>query len=189
RQAGATVLCGGKRRDDLGGFFFEPTVLTNVTHDMAIMKEETFGPVMPIMVVESEDQAIELANDSEFGLTASVWSGNLERSEAVARDVRAGTVTLNDCLITHAIPQVPWGGMGHSGIGRSHSQFGLMDLVNIKHISIDGAGGPHRLWWHPYGPSRVATARGGLKFLHSGIIGKPLGLLSFIGNMFSKPKK
>jgi succinate-semialdehyde dehydrogenase/glutarate-semialdehyde dehydrogenase len=92
-------------------------------------------------------------------------------------------------LITHAIPQAPWGGLKKSGFGRSHSHFGLLDLVNIKHINLDSCGGPHRLWWHPYGPSRVATARGGLKFLHSGIVGKPMGLLSFLGNMWLRPKK
>lgn len=185
---GAKVLCGGNRRDDLGGFFFEPTVLVNVTHDMRIMTEETFGPVMPIIIADNEDEAVELANKSEFGLTASVWSSNTHRAEAVARDLRCGTVTINDCLVTHACPQVPWGGLGKSGFGRSHGQFGLLDLVNIKHVSVDSAGGPHRLWWQPYGPSRVATARGGLKFLHSSLAGKPLGLLSFVGNMWAKPK-
>jgi succinate-semialdehyde dehydrogenase/glutarate-semialdehyde dehydrogenase len=189
REAGATVLCGGRRRDDLGGFFYEPTVITNVTHDMEIMTHETFGPVMAIMTVETEDEALELANDSEYGLCGSVWGNNLERMEAIARDMHVGTVTINDCLITHAVPQVPWGGTGKSGIGRSHSQFGLLDLVNIKHINTDTAGGAHRLWWHPYTASRIATARGGLKFLHGDIIGKPLGLLSFLGNMFRKGKK
>lgn len=189
RQAGAKVLCGGRRRDDLGGFFYEPTVITEVDHTMEVMKEETFGPVMSIMVVESEDEAVELANDSEYGLCASVWGNNMTRMEAIARDLNVGTVTINDCLFTHAVPQVPWGGMGESGVGRTHSHLGLQDLVNVKHISTDSAGGAHRLWWYPYGPSRVATARGGLKFLHGDIVGRPMGLFSFIGNMFTKPKK
>jgi acyl-CoA reductase-like NAD-dependent aldehyde dehydrogenase len=189
RAAGATVLCGGKRRDDLGGFFYEPTVLTNVDHSMEIMREETFGPVMPIMVVETEDEAIEKANDSQFGLSASVWGANIGRAEAIARDLSTGTVTLNDCLITHSMPQVPWGGLRQSGIGRSHGQFGLLDLVNVKHISIDSASLSPRIWWHPYGQSRVATARGGLKFLYGGMLAKPLGLMSFVGNMFIKPDK
>jgi succinate-semialdehyde dehydrogenase/glutarate-semialdehyde dehydrogenase len=189
RAAGATVLCGGQRRDDLGGFFYEPTVLINVDHSMEIMREETFGPVMPIMVVETEDEAIEKANDSQFGLSASVWSANIGRAEAIARDLSTGTVTLNDCLITHSMPQVPWGGMRQSGIGRSHGQFGLLDLVNVKHINIDSASLSPRIWWHPYGQSRVATARGGLKFLYGGMLSKPLGLMSFVGNMFIKPNK
>lgn len=189
RQSGAQILTGGKRRDDLGGFFYEPTVLTNVNQTMDIMTEETFGPVMPIMVVDTEDEAVAKANDSDFGLCASVWAGGLSRAEAVARDLQVGTVLINDCLVSHAMPQVPWGGLKKSGFGRSHAQFGLMDLVNIKHINVDSAGGSHRVWWYPYGPSRVKTARSGLKFLHGTFpLGKIKGLCGFVWNLFKKAK-
>lgn len=189
KAMGATILCGGSRRDDLGGYFFEPTVLTNVTQGMDIMQKETFGPVLPIMVVDTEDEAVELANDSEYGLCASVWASGLTRAEAVARDLNVGTVILNDCLVSHAFPQVPWGGLKKSGFGRSHSTFGLLDLVNIKHISIDGSGGSHRLWWYPYGQPRVQVARGGIKFLHGGLFTKIKGLFWFLGNLFAPIKK
>src|SRR5262249_42705953 len=139
---------------------------SEVTHSMEVMHKETFGPVMPIMIVDSEDKAIELANDSEFGLTASVWSRNIPRADAVARDLNVGTVYVNDCLFSHAVPQLPWGGLKKSGFGRGHASFGLLDLVNIKHINVDGAGGPHRLWWYPYGPNKIKTVKGGLKFFH-----------------------
>ncbi|HEY9679622.1 MAG TPA: aldehyde dehydrogenase family protein [Drouetiella sp.] len=189
RANGAEILTGGKRLDELGGFFYSPTVLTNVNHSMDIMTQETFGPVMPIMVVDTEDEAVIKANDSEFGLAASVWAGGLSRAEAVARDLHVGTVIINDCLVSHAMPQVPWGGLKKSGIGRSHSQFGLMDLVNIKHISIDSSGGSHRVWWYPYGPSRVKTARSGLKFLHGTFpLGKIKGMFGFMWNLFRKAK-
>jgi acyl-CoA reductase-like NAD-dependent aldehyde dehydrogenase len=189
RSMGAKVLCGGNRRDDLGGYFYEPTVLTGVTHSMDIMMKETFGPIMPIMVVESEDDAVALANDSEYGLTASVWSPNLVRAEAVARDLVVGTVLLNDCLFSHASPQVPWGGLKKSGFGRSHGTFGLIDLVNIKHICTDGAGGSNRIWWYPYGQTRVNTARGGIRFLHGSSLWTRLaGLTEFAGNMFKRPE-
>ncbi len=183
KDAGARVLCGGKRRDDLGGYFYEPTVLTDVRHDMTVMTEETFGPVLPVMVVDSEDKAVELANDSEYGLCASVWSRNLGRAEDVARDLDVGTVFINDCLFAFACPQVPWGGLKKSGFGRSHSYFGLLDLVNIKHVTIDAAGGPGRLWWYPYGPARINVARGGLGFLHGSSPWKTLsGLGRFLLN-------
>ncbi|HEY9784051.1 MAG TPA: aldehyde dehydrogenase family protein [Candidatus Obscuribacterales bacterium] len=188
REMGATVIAGGNRRDDLGGFFFEPTVLVNVNHNMDIMRRESFGPVLPIMIVETEDEAVELANDSEFGLTGSVWTKNLPRAEAIGRDLNVGTVLINDCLFSHASPQLPWGGLKKSGFGRSHSTFGLIDLVNIKHINLDAAGGPHRMWWFPYGQPRVKTVRGGLKFLHGSFFGRIPGFFSFIFNMFRKAK-
>ncbi len=189
KAAGARVLCGGNRRDDLGGYFFEPTVMTDVNHKMEIMTVETFGPVMPIMIVNSEDEAVMLANDSDYGLAASVWSPNLRRCEAVARDLNTGTVLMNDCLFSHASPQVPWGGMKKSGIGRSHGQFGLLDLVNIKHICTDSAGGGNRVWWYPYGKTRVKVAQGGIKFLHgSNVLTKLKGMFDFVGNLFKNPR-
>jgi acyl-CoA reductase-like NAD-dependent aldehyde dehydrogenase len=189
RAQGAKILCGGNRRDDLGGFFIEPTVLTEVNHSMDIMTEETFGPVVGIMVVDSEDKAVELANQSDYGLTASVWATKLSRAEAVARDLNVGTVLINDCLFSHASPQVPWGGIKKSGFGRTHSYFGLLDLVNIKHISVDSAAGALRLWWYPYGPSHIETARGGLEFLHGSFPFEKLkGLYKFATNLFRKAK-
>lgn len=186
---GAKVLAGGRVREDLGGFFFEPTVLTDVTHDMKIMKEETFGPVLPIMVVDSEDQAVELANDSEFGLCATIWAGKLARAECVARDINVGTVLINDVLFSHAVPQLPWGGLKKSGFGRGHSVFGLHDLCNIKHISIDSASGAHRVWWYPYSKSRIKLAQGGIQLLHGGLGKRTSGLVDFVSNMFAKAEK
>lgn len=187
--AGARLLCGGKRRDDLGGYFYEPTILAEVNHSMKVMTEETFGPVLPVMVVDSEDAAVELANQSDYGLCASVWSRNLGKAEDVARDLEAGTVFINDCLFSFACPQVPWGGLKKSGFGRTHSYFGLLDLVNVKHITIDAAGGGHRLWWYPYGSSRVERARGGIQVLHGSFpFGKLAGLGRFLYNCMRRAK-
>jgi succinate-semialdehyde dehydrogenase/glutarate-semialdehyde dehydrogenase len=187
RDAGAKILTGGRKPDDLPGFFYEPTVITNVNHSMPVMREETFGPVLPIMVVDTEDEAVDLANDSEFGLCASVWGKNLKRAENIARDLQVGTVTINDCLFTHAAPQLPWGGLKKSGFGRSHSQFGLLDLVNIKHINID-APGTSKLWWYPYGLNRMKTIRGGVQLFHGSLGAKIKGFFEFLGNMFKNPK-
>lgn len=186
---GATALVGGKKRSDLGGYFFEPTVLTGTTHKMKVMTDETFGPVMPIMVVASEDEAVELANDSQYGLTATVWAGKLNRAECVARDLNVGSVLINDCLFSHAAPQLPWGGLKKSGFGRSHSQFGLYDLCNIKHISIDSAGGAHRVWWYPYSKSKIKMAQGGIQLLHGKLSKRTSGLVNFVGNMFENQEK
>ncbi|MBI4533534.1 MAG: aldehyde dehydrogenase family protein [Candidatus Melainabacteria bacterium] len=186
---GARVLAGGRRRHDLGGYFYEPTILVDVNHSMTIMREETFGPILPLMIVNSEDEAIELANDSDYGLSASVWSGNLGRAEDVARDLDVGTVFINDCLFSFACPQVPWGGLKKSGTGRTHSYFGLLDLVNIKHVSIDAAGGLHRQWWYPYGKSRIESIRGGLKLLHGNFPWEKLGgACAFLYNSVFTPK-
>jgi len=187
REAGATVLTGGRKPDELPGFFYEPTVITGVNHSMTIMKEETFGPVLPIMIVDTEDEAVDLANDSEFGLCASVWGKKLKRAENIARDLQVGTVTINDCLFTHAAPQLPWGGLKKSGFGRSHSQFGLMDLVNIKHINID-APGTSKIWWYPYGTNRMKTLRGGVQFFHGSFSNKIKGFFEFIGHLLKNPK-
>jgi succinate-semialdehyde dehydrogenase/glutarate-semialdehyde dehydrogenase len=187
KSLGAKVLCGGRRRMDLGGYFYEPTLLTDVNHSMRVMTEETFGPVLPLMVVDSEDRAIELANQSDYGLCASVWSRNLGRAEDIAEDLEVGNVLINDALFSFACPQVPWGGLKKSGIGRTHSYFGLLDLVNIKHLSIDGAGGWHRQWWYPYNQSRVGAARGGIGFLHGPhVFSKFYGLLRFAKNTIFK---
>jgi acyl-CoA reductase-like NAD-dependent aldehyde dehydrogenase len=187
KSMGAHVICGGKRRDDLGGYFFEPTVITGVNHTMDVMTKETFGPVMPIMLVESEDDAVALANDSQYGLTASVWTSDLTRAEAVARDLNVGTVFFNDGLFSHASPQAPWGGLKQSGFGRSHSHFGLIDLVNIKHICKDSPASSSRFWWYPYGPTRAKTVQGGIKYLHGATLGTKIsGLIDFLGGLLKK---
>jgi len=121
---GAEILCGGKRDDSLPGYFFKPTILAKVNHSMRIMNDETFGPVLPFMIVDSEAEAIRLANQSEYGLSASIWASNLGRAKAIARQLNCGTVFINDSLFSHAVPQLPWGGVKKSGFGRSHSQFG-----------------------------------------------------------------
>jgi succinate-semialdehyde dehydrogenase/glutarate-semialdehyde dehydrogenase len=180
-EKGAKILCGGRSREDLGGYFYEPTVLTNVNHKMLVMTEETFGPLLPIMIVDNEDQALVFANDSNYGLCASIWGKDLSTAEDLAYSLDAGTVFINDALFSFACPQVPWGGLKLSGSGRSHSYFGLMDLVQVKHINIDGSGGSKRIWWFPYGKNKLKTAKSGVDALHGGdIFAKGQGMLDFL---------
>src|SRR6185295_9110184 len=111
---GAKALTGGVRVPVVPGPFFPPTVLTNVNHDMDVMREETFGPVLPIMTFKTDDEAVRLANDSVYGLTASVWTSDLARGKRLAERIDAGTVMVNEVLYTHGIAQTPWGGVKQS---------------------------------------------------------------------------
>jgi len=121
---GARVLLGGARREG-SGTFYPPTVLVDVDHRMAIMREETFGPVLPIRVVDSLDEAIRLANDSPYGLTASGWTRSEETARRLQRELVAGVVSINDHASSFGEPTAPWGGVRHSGIGRIHGRLGL----------------------------------------------------------------
>jgi acyl-CoA reductase-like NAD-dependent aldehyde dehydrogenase len=150
--SGATLRCGGPagpspRLDH--GAYYAPTVLTGVTHDMRIMREEIFGPVLPIIVVDSEDEAIALANDSDFGLGASVWTSDRSRGERIAGELESGMVWINDHMFTHGACQCSWGGVKDSGVGRTHSKFGLYECVNIKLRVWEGST-VRDAWWHPY---------------------------------------
>ncbi len=117
------------------GRFIAPTVLTGVTHEMRIMKEEIFGPVLPIVTVDSEEEAVRLANDSQFGLGASVWTKDRGKGERMARQIESGMVWVNDHSFSHGACQCSWGGVKDSGLGRSHSKFGFYECVNVKLIS------------------------------------------------------
>jgi acyl-CoA reductase-like NAD-dependent aldehyde dehydrogenase len=145
--AGATLHCGGAEPP-----FFRPAVLTGVTHDMRIMREEIFGPVVPIVTVESEDEAIALANDSEFGLGASVWTMNRAKGERIAGRIQAGMVWINDHMFSHGACSCSWGGVRESGLGRVHSKFGLWECTNIKLVTWEPSR-TRNFWWHPYDAS------------------------------------
>lgn len=159
RERGAQILTGGERVNDSAGCFFPPTVLARVNHEMTIMREETFGPVLPVMTFQTEAEAVRLANDSVFGLTASVWTRDLARGRRLAERIEAGTVTVNEVLYTHGIAQTPWGGMKQSGIGRTHGRAGLLELVAAQHIHANRFARIKDLWWFPYTPRAEAMFR------------------------------
>ena len=153
KARGARVLAGGKRLPELGVNFYAPTVLADVTHDMRIMREETFGPVLPVMACESDDEAVRLANDSEYGLAASVWTRDGKRGERLARRIHAGTVMVNDVISCFGISEAPHGGVKASGVGRTHGRFGLDEMVRVKYLDMDRMPGMKKVWWHGYGES------------------------------------
>lgn len=132
-EKGARIVVGGSRRAGKG-FFFEPTVVADVSPDMRIVCEEVFGPIAPVIVVEDVDEAIEMANASEFGLGGSVWTKDLERGIKVAREVESGTLFVNS--IVKSDPRMPFGGVKKSGIGRELSKYGLKEFVNVKGINV-----------------------------------------------------
>ena len=153
KARGARVLAGGVRLPELGVNFYAPTVLADVTHDMRIMREETFGPVLPMMACIDDDEAVRLANDSEYGLAASVWTRNRKRGERLARRIHAGTVMVNDVISCFGISEAPHGGVKASGVGRTHGRFGLDEMVRVKYLDMDRMPGMKRVWWHGYGES------------------------------------
>ena len=164
---GAVMRCGGavEIRGHEGRDFYAPTVLTGVTHDMRIMGREIFGPVIPIVTVDSEEEAIRLANDSDFGLGASVWTLDRGRGERIASRIDSGMVWINDHMYSHGVCSCSWGGVKESGLGRSHSKFGFYECVNVKLVAWE----PSRardFWWHPYDESLAQGLRAGAQLLH-----------------------
>jgi succinate-semialdehyde dehydrogenase/glutarate-semialdehyde dehydrogenase len=145
---GARVLQGGVRPEG-PGLFYPPTLLVGVDHTMTVMREETFGPVLPVMAVDSLDEAIRLANDSPYGLTASGWTRSEETARRLQRELVAGVVSINDHVSSYGEPTAPWGGVKWSGIGRIHGLLGLREMVRPKYVSLDRGRGPE-LWWYPY---------------------------------------
>lgn len=133
RGKGGRVLTGGHsiKRD---GFFYEPTIISNVNHEMEVVREEVFGPAAPVIVVDNEEEAIREANNSEFGLGASIWTNNIERGIKLARQIESGIVSVNEMV--RSDPRLPFGGIKNSGIGRELSEFGIREFVNIKSVVV-----------------------------------------------------
>jgi succinate-semialdehyde dehydrogenase/glutarate-semialdehyde dehydrogenase len=171
---GARVLCGGGPRPDLGPNFFEPTVITDVDRSMKLFEEETFGPILAIKTVRDAEEAVECANDSPFALSASVWTGNRERGEAIARRMNAGAVMVNDAISYFGIAEAPHGGCGASGWGRTHGKAGLMEMVRMKYIDVDHLPRREKPWWYRYGPNLEHAADAFLQFEFSDGFGAKL---------------
>jgi acyl-CoA reductase-like NAD-dependent aldehyde dehydrogenase len=161
---GARVLAGGSRLPELGKNFYAPTVLADVTHEMSIMRQETFGPVLPVMAFDNDEDAVRLANDSEYGLAASVWTRDRARGERLAWRIQAGTVMVNDVVSCFGISEAPHGGVKSSGVGRAHGRFGLEEMVRIKYLDSDLMPGMKKVWWYGYGASFARQMEGFIEF-------------------------
>jgi len=166
REKGAMIPVGGGRVAGLAGYFIEPTVLTGVDHTMRVMTEETFGPTLPIMVFDEDEQALALANDSDYGLTASVWTSDRRRAAWFAERLEAGSVTINDHMYSFVEPRAIWGGIKQTGMGRSHGPFGLLELVDIKYVGMDFFRKKSQTWWFPYDRSLEGVMEKGIAAFH-----------------------
>jgi len=186
-EKGARILHGGKNNTPLPGYFINPTVLTGVDHAMKIMKEETFGPTLPIMVFSDPEEAVALANDSSLGLTASVWTRSKKKASWLAERIEAGTITVNDHMFSFIEPAAIWGGIKQTGMGRSHGPFGFQELVNIKFVSFDFLRRKKQLWWFPYDGRLMSLLKKSAVLFHHNRIRKKLealiSLAPFLGRI------
>jgi succinate-semialdehyde dehydrogenase/glutarate-semialdehyde dehydrogenase len=171
---GARLLRGGKRLPELGPNFYAPTLLADVTQGMRIIQEETFGPVLPVAPFDTDDDAVRLANESDFGLAASVWTTNRGRGEAMAKQIKAGTVMINDVISCFGIVEAPHGGFKHSGIGRTHGKMGLAEMVQTKYVDVDLLPSMPKVWWFGYSEKARQQMDGFVDLLFARSWGKKL---------------
>jgi acyl-CoA reductase-like NAD-dependent aldehyde dehydrogenase len=165
REAGARVLTGGEARTD-GGRFFEPTVLVDVDHSMTCMTEETFGPTVPVMKVADAEEAVRLANDSQYGLAASVWTKDAARGEEVARRIESGVVCVNDAQLNYLALELPMGGWKASGLGTRHGAGGIRKYCRQQSLLVTRFVPPVRdLQFYPFGARKTKLIGRSLKLL------------------------
>jgi acyl-CoA reductase-like NAD-dependent aldehyde dehydrogenase len=162
---GAKVLVGGHRRPGEGRFF-EPTVLVDVDHSMRCMQEETFGPTLPIMKIASPDQGVELANDSQYGLQASVWTKDTERGEALARRIQAGVVCVNDAQVNYTALNLPMGGWKASGLGTRHGAMGIRKYTKVQSLLVTRRALKREPFMFPYRAGRTRLLRRVFRLLY-----------------------
>ncbi len=166
---GARALTGGALPAG-PGFFYPPTVLVDVSEEMAVMQEETFGPVLPMVPVRDLEEAVARANASRFGLTASVWTRSRATARWLVRELQAGVVTVNEHVVSFAEATASWGGVKESGIGRSHGPYGLLELCNIKYVAEDRGRRPAMPWYYPYDEDFARFIQAALPALHAAFV-------------------
>jgi acyl-CoA reductase-like NAD-dependent aldehyde dehydrogenase/sulfur carrier protein ThiS len=158
---GARLLAGGpaNEKTEDGSLWFPPTVIEGRSEEMAIFDEETFGPVLPIVRVRDEGEAVRRANEEGRNLTSSVWTRDRRKGERIASMLKAGTVSINDHAATAGAPWTPWGGFGESGYGRLNGKLGLREFAVPMHVAASVTPGMKRLWWYPYDEATTGALR------------------------------
>ena len=137
KRKGARVLAGGRRNPELPGYFYEPTVVVDVDHEMELMRQETFGPIVAIQKVKDEAEALALANDSELGLSGNVWTRDLEKGAALGAQMETGSVSVNDIAVTYGVAEAPFGGVKASGVGQVNGELGIRGYCHLHPVIID----------------------------------------------------
>jgi len=169
------VLTGGRRNPAYSGYYYEPTVLVDVNHSMDIMREETFGPVLPIQVVRDEEEALRLANDTRFGLNANVWTRDRHKGKQIANQLNSGSVVVDDCMVSYAITESPFGGVKESGIGRVNGEIGLKSYCHLQSVALGRFATKREFFWYPYNAKKLRLVRRLVDFLYRSRFGKLLG--------------
>ncbi|HMJ13806.1 MAG TPA: aldehyde dehydrogenase family protein [Polyangiaceae bacterium] len=171
---GAKLLIGGRRNTTLGGLFYEPTVLTDVTHQMRVMREETFGPVLPIVRVQDEQEALRLANDSDYGLSSTLWTNDEEKALRLARLMESGSVCVNDSSVTYGALEAPFGGMKTSGLGNVHGASALKSYAAAKPVLMNRFRQKEEMVWYPYTREKSDTLQKVMRWVWGTRLGRLL---------------
>lgn len=172
---GARVRVGGRKNPGLAGLYYEPTVLTDVHHGMDVMTQETFGPIVSIMRVSDEEQALQLANDSRYGLNGNVWTRDKQKGFRIAERMETGGVCINDMALTYGVPEAPFGGVKESGVGQVNGQAGLRGYCHLHPMLVDRFGGKKVQGGYPYSTKELEGMKKFAKFLFGTRLGRWLG--------------
>jgi acyl-CoA reductase-like NAD-dependent aldehyde dehydrogenase len=164
-QKGGRVVRGGTSREQDGSVIYAPTLILDATPEMELNRHETFGPVLPLVRVRDEDEAVRLANSGPYGLNASVWTGSTDRGRRIARRLRAGMVMVNDAIVNFAIPELPYGGVKQSGFGRMMGDEGLLEFAQVKSVAETVVALPREITWFPYRASVYGILRRATRML------------------------
>jgi acyl-CoA reductase-like NAD-dependent aldehyde dehydrogenase len=188
KKGGAKVLSGGASIGDAETREYPPTVVSVKSDDSALMQDETFGPVLPIALVDDADEAVRRANASRYGLTASVWTKDRKKARVLARKLRAGVVTINNHGFTGALPNAPWSGHGETGWGITGSTLALDALTRPRLVLLDRSRGKTELWWYPYTPAlrNVAVAMATLRSGTQSLVARLGALFRLVGAMLAR---
>ncbi len=176
RKKGAEVVVGGES-DTASGLFYKPTFVRNVDHSMELMREETFGPIVSVMRVRDEEEAIALANDSEYGLSGSVWTKDVRKGIEIAKRLETGSVVINDASMAYGAPEAPFGGMKNSGVGQVNGLHALRSYTHQQPILIDRWAQKTERHWYPHTPKTVEEIDGMIRYIYGTAL-KKLGFFS-----------